>query len=80
MMARSYSSLAEKYRAHRRAVKLGMRLGVTPAEAQAAIDRSEARKRWKEAKARLQAKIDGTPRESATRSFEQWDAPHMLRD
>lgn len=80
MMARSYSSQAEKYRAHRRAFRLGQRLGVTPAEAQAVIDRSEARKRWKETTARLQAKIDGTPREEAARSFEQWDAPHMLRD
>lgn len=80
MMARSNTSLAAKYRAHRRAFRLGQRLGVTPAEAQAKIDLSEARKRWKATMAKLQAKMDSPVQAEPQRAFETWEAPHMLRD
>lgn len=79
-MALPRPSLAEKCRAHRRAFKLALRLGITPAEAAEKIADSERRKRCRQAEQKLLAKLDAPIRSPASRTFEDWDAKHMMRD
>lgn len=55
MARRPPRSIAEKYRAHREAFLLAQELGCTPREAEAEIERREARARWKDSAARLAA-------------------------
>lgn len=74
-MAR-YASEAERMRAHRKAFQRALAEGITPAEAQAAIDHEAAMERHRQAAARLAAKMAAPE----PRQFENWGAPHMLRD
>lgn len=52
-----HASLAEYYRHHRRAFTLALELDCTPKEAEAELERREARERWDETERRLQAKM-----------------------
>lgn len=81
-MAR-HASLAEYYRAHRRAFERALETGVTPAEAAVEIEREEAIARCREAERRLQAKLHApiTPRVSrAGHEPEVRLTPYWLRD
>lgn len=70
-------SLAKRLRRHRLAFELALELGCTPKEAEAEIDRREARKVWEQARDRLEAKKNENPLKPA---FDDWQAPWMLRD
>ena len=76
-MKRKFASQAEYYRHHRQVMVLALELGVTPAEADAELARREAHARWRETRARLLARqAQSRPR----RNFEEFDAPHMMRN
>jgi len=69
-------SLAERLRRHRMAFELAHELGCTPKEAEEELDRREARRRWEEARDRLNAKRNAKP----TAGFADWNSPWMMRD
>ncbi len=71
------ASLAEHYRAHRKAFELALELDCTPAEAAAEIARCEARDSWKKTEARLMAKRGGMTDVSTSGAAEE---PWMMRD
>ncbi|MDZ4308407.1 hypothetical protein [Allopontixanthobacter sp.] len=71
------ASLAEHYRAHRKAFTLALELDCTPAEAAAEIARREARECWKQTEARLLAKRGGMPDDAARGPKSE---PWMMRD
>ena len=54
-MPRKAPSLAERYRAHREAFELARKLGCTPKEAEAELDRRAAHEEWLKGHARLEA-------------------------
>ena len=71
------ASLAEKYRAHRKAFTLALELDCTPAEAAAELARREARECWEKTEARLLAKCGGMPDASVRGPKSE---PWMMRD
>ncbi len=73
---RQPASLAERWRAHREAFELALQLGCTPKEAEAEIARRKAAQQAREARARLRARMNATPRPA----HEHWSAPWMMRD
>lgn len=79
MMPR-FASKAEYYRHHRAMFTLALELGVTPAEAETEARRREARARRERLDAKLRRPTAALQAEPATRQFENWDAPHMMRN
>lgn len=83
-MGRAATSLAERYRAHRRAFELALELDCTPREAEAVLRMRDAqakvRARWQKCERRLQAdravEPTAAPREEETVDREPW----MMRD
>lgn len=75
------SNLAERYRAHRRAMELALELHCTPNEAKAELARREARARWEQTQRTLRAKVRparaARPAAAAQPLPEQ---PWMMRD
>ncbi len=69
-------SLAERLRRHRMAFELALELGCTPKEAEEELDRREARRRWEEARDRLNAKRNAKLKPA----FDDWNSRWMMRD
>lgn len=76
-------SKAGYYRHHRKCMELAQEMGCTPADAELWLKQTEERERHR---ARCAAKgfrsqLPPIPKPSAEgRSFERWDAPHMMRN
>lgn len=87
-MTRKLPPLADRLRAHRREFKLALRLHITPHQARLLIEQSKARKRSQQANDRLTRLLTEPVRRRATTptpqpapgTFENWDAPHMMRE
>ncbi len=76
-VARKQANLAERYRAHRAAFELALKLGCTPKEAEAELARRAAHKEWQRGHARLEA-LKNAPIHRA--DPEQPPQPWWLRD
>lgn len=71
------ASLAEYYRAHRKAFELALELKCTPAEAAAELAKRKARECWAKTEARLLAKRSGMADVSVRGPKSE---PWMMRD
>lgn len=83
MMPR-FASKAEYYRHHRAIFTLALELGVTPAEAEIEARRREARAKAGARRERLDRMLSRHAAahlaEPATRPFENFDCPYMMRN
>lgn len=80
MMPR-FASQAAYYRHQRKVFALALEMGVTPREAELELKRRAVRSRWSSTEERLRAApaSRSLPPAQPT-SFEDWDAPHMMRN
>ncbi len=74
---RRFASDAEYYRHHRKVFLLALELGCTPVKAEAKMREIARRERQRAAEAR-RAPSNTFP--AQPRSFQDWDAPYMMRN